>query len=132
MQYIRYKSSYSRVSSPIQRGWYAENTCPACGRVNTVWKLCEVTSTCKLCGMVQCSGSSGICRFCHSGLLEGYVGHSGSCSYASCDNERAARGKRGKKYVCREHFIHQGGIIPSEIEMGEALYDFSSWKEYGY
>lgn len=122
-RYIRFRNA--RMTRNRTK-WYLDNTCPACGRVNSTGKLCEDTRTCKLCGMVQCGGSGG-CRFCYHGLLAGYSGHDKVCDYAKCDNERVARGKHGKRYVCREHFIHQFGsdAIPDEIAVGKALRDFS-------
>lgn len=108
--------------------WYLNNTCPACGIVNSTGKLCATVKTCKLCGMIQC-GNGGTCRFCHHGLLAGYSGHDKICDYANCNEERVARGKRGKWYVCREHLVHQFGpdAIPDEIAVGKALRDFSSY-----
>lgn len=108
--------------------WYRENTCPACGRVNNTGALCETVRTCKLCGTVQCSGSSCRCAFCDHGLLDGFFGHDKPCDYAGCYREGVARGKYGKSHVCRYHLIHQFGqeAIPSEIQVGEALRDFSS------
>ena len=111
-----------------RRKWYLKNTCPACGRVNNTGKLCETVRTCKLCGIVQCGGT-GRCAFCHHGLLDGFFDHDKPCGYAQCDEEGVARGKNGKRHVCRHHLIHQFGreAIPSEIQVGEALRDFSSY-----
>lgn len=109
--------------------WYQENTCPACGHVNNTGELCEVTRTCKLCGIIQCSGTSCRCAFCHHGLLDGLFGHDKPCDYAGCDREGVASGHKGKRHVCRHHLIHQfgQGVIPDEIQVGEAMRDFSSY-----
>lgn len=118
---VRYKNP--RAVGEFATGWYGENTCPACGKVNAsmshAGKLCRTVTTCKLCGLVQCSGASGTCRLCRRGLLAGYSGHDDECDYASCHKEAVARGIRGKKRVCREHYTHQFGedAIPSEAEV---------------
>lgn len=109
--------------------WYQEHACPACGRVNDTGKLCDTVRTCKVCGIVQCGGSSCRCAFCEHGLLDGFFGHDKPCDYAQCDEEGVARGKNGKRHVCQRHLIHQFGawVIPSEIQVGEAMRDFSSY-----
>jgi len=126
MQMIRFKNI--RMTRNRSK-WYQENTCPACGRVNNTGKLCERVRTCKVCGIVQCSGTSGRCRFCGRGLLDGLAGHDRPCDYALCESEGVARGTNGKRRVCLHHLVHQFGqeIIPDEIQVGEALRDFSSY-----
>ena len=107
--------------------WYIDNTCPACGIVNATGKLCTSTKTCKLCGMIQCSGVHGNCQFCLHGLLSDFYGNRHACDFAKCTNERVAQGKHGKRYICRKHFIRQYGeeAIPSEIAVGENMRRFT-------
>lgn len=125
------------------RKWYRDNCCPACGRVNNTGEFCERKHICKLCGAIQCGGVSGKCKLCLHGLLEGFYGHSGPCNYKGCDEERVARGIRGKRGVCRKHLFHQRPdfVVPvpgnaphtsssAEYQGGLTwLYDMPEWKE---
>jgi len=121
---IRFRNTKMTRNRPR---WYLDNTCPACGIVNSTGQLCACVKTCKLCGMIQCSSTGSTCHFCIHGLLTNHHGHSDACDYANCTNERVAQGKHGKRFICREHFIHQFGedAIPSEIAVGEALHRFA-------
>ena len=107
--------------------WYIDNTCPACGIVNSTGKLCTRVKTCKLCGMIQCDNNHATCSFCLYGLLTNFSGHRNACDYANCNEERVAKGKNGKRYICRRHFIHQFGedAVPSELEVGENMRRFT-------
>lgn len=123
--------------------WYRDNCCPACGLVNNTGEMCKRVHICKLCGASQCASVLGNCKLCLYGLLEGFSGHSGPCDYKGCDEERVARGQRGKKHVCRKHFFHQrpdfevpnphrAPHITSTIGFREGiewLYDTPEWKE---
>lgn len=45
-----------RIALPEVRqdGWYGENCCPFCGRVNTYGLACSHVERCDLCGIVSC------------------------------------------------------------------------------
>lgn len=54
---------------------------------------------------------------CYSGLLYGWSGWNGICTYKNCGQKAVARG-RGRKYVCVSHADHQG------LSIG----NFDDWK----
>jgi len=77
-------------------------TCAYCNR----WGSTCAVATCLGCGTSQCfsnGGASGSCSVCHYGILPGWSGSDGNCSYAGCKNKGAFAYVRGKRYVCLEH-----------------------------
>lgn len=65
---------------------------------------------CMMCGSPQCHGNGlgrGQCSLCYVGLLPGWSGSIGKCSYARCGKPAVARG-RGHRMVCKSHAEHQG------------------------
>lgn len=96
---------------------YDFSCCKLCG---TGWgnyptKQCPQT-ICLLCGSPQCLVNglgNGTCGICFHGLLPGWGGNDKICSFKNCKNSAVARGKNGKRYVCKEHFDYQ---FPNYLE----------------
>jgi hypothetical protein len=63
-------------------------------------------ATCMGCGQPQCSGNGlgrGCCTLCHFGILPGWSGSTGVCSYKGCGKPGAFAYVCGKRYVCTDH-----------------------------
>ncbi|MDO8611103.1 MAG: hypothetical protein Q7R95_11310 [bacterium] len=93
---------------------YDFSTCNLCGDAYGVIKpeIQHRATTCLLCGTRQCMGNglgNGCCSICYHGLLPGWSGSEGICSYKNCGKVAVARGKQGKRYVCLEHAFKQFG-----------------------
>lgn len=80
----------------------AARTCERCNSAVCSGRL----ERCMGCGIVQCHGNglgNGCCKVCHYGILPGWSGSSGQCSYKGCAEQGVFRHVRGKAYVCRKH-----------------------------
>lgn len=91
----------ARIFEPAQQ-------CRYCG---TFWGGagdCKAT-VCMACGASQCMGNglgNGQCSLCYVGLLPGWSGSDGTCTYKGCGSLAVARG-RGRKKICAVHAAHQ-------------------------
>lgn len=89
-------------------GDYGEKGCPK--------------TTCLFCGSTICMSHGlgrGQCPVCLHGLLPGWSGNDGKCTYKHCGKPVVACG-RGRKLICRDHAVHQK-LNPSP--------DLSDWVE---
>ena len=104
---------YVDIRFPV-RNLRPEIECRYCGRAHPNARdvhgpVCSV-AVCLLCGSPQCfgnGGSNGQCGICYAGLLPGWSGSDGTCTYKRCEAPAVARG-RGRKKVCKDHARHQG------------------------
>lgn len=91
------------------------NPCPHCNRFTPSQAFagdtthtpgaCDI-AVCKGCGTPQCHGNGGArgaCSVCLYGILPGWGGCNGTCSYAKCTNPAAFQYVNGKRYVCQAH-----------------------------
>lgn len=90
----------------------AVNSCRLCGSYTIVPPEVECRpTTCLWCGSRQCMSNglgNGTCSICFHGLLPGWSGTEGKiCSFKNCNQPAIARGRQGKKYVCKDHVEHQ-------------------------
>lgn len=93
---------------------YASSHCRLCGSCHGVVapEIEHRGTTCMLCGTRQCMGNglgNGCCAICFYGFLPGWSGIGGNCGYKNCRKPAVARGIRGKRGVCAEHFALQHG-----------------------
>jgi hypothetical protein len=78
-------------------GWYRNpESATMCGQVQ-----------CLGCGAMRCHGDGtgrGTCRECYYGIIPGWSGSEGTCSYKGCEGKAAYRYlPGGKAYACQEH-----------------------------
>jgi hypothetical protein len=77
-------------------------SCECCGSAVCDGKV----ATCLGCGTEQCFANGlgrGACKVCLYGILPGWSGSKGTCSYKGCDAPGAFGYVRGKRYVCHAH-----------------------------
>ena len=98
----------------------AERTpCPYCSSVT-----CDTlkVAICRGCSTVQCFQNGlgrGCCAVCSYGILPGWFGSDGTCSYKGCVQHGDFAYVRGKRYVCKLHA--QQAVVRSATKRGPAI-----------